>query len=176
MISKLDPIKYIFKKQSLSGKIVRWQVLLSEYDIQHVAQKAIKGSAIVEFLSNRSEHEYEPMKFEFSDKDLLAIFQIEDKSTQENTWKLYFDGASNALGHRIGVVLISLEKEYCPFTARLNFDSINNVAEYEACIMGLQATMAKKIKKIKSIRRFNLSHLPITGRLVNSRFPNDLVP
>ena len=43
------------------------------------------------------------MKFEFSDEDLLAIFQIEDESTQGDTWKLYFDGASNALEHGIGV-------------------------------------------------------------------------
>ena len=89
------------------------------------------------------------MKFEFLDEDLLAIFQIEEESTKEDTWKLYFDGASNALGHGIGVVLISLEGEYYPFTARLSFDSTNNVAEYEACIMGLQAAIAKKVKKLK---------------------------
>ena len=89
------------------------------------------------------------MKFEFLNEDLLAIFPIEDESTQEDTWKLYFDGASNALGHKIGVVLISPEGEYFPFTARLNFDSTNNVAEYEACIMGLQAAMAKKVKNLK---------------------------
>ena len=49
----------------------------------------------------------------------------------------------------IGVILISSEGEYCPFTVRLNFDSTNNMAEYEACIMGLQATIAKKVKKLK---------------------------
>ena len=84
------------------------------------------------------------MKFEFSGEDILAIFQIENESTKEDTWKLYFDKASNALGYGIGVVLISFEWEYCPFTTRLNFDSTNNVAEYETCIMGLQAAMAKK--------------------------------
>ena len=133
----------------LSERIVRWQVLLSEYDIQYVSQKAIKESVIAEFLTNQTEEEYEPMKFEFSDEDLLAIFQIEDESIQEDTWKLYFDGASNALGHGIGAVLISLEGEYCPFTIRLNFDGTNNVAEYEACIMGLQVAMAKKVKNLK---------------------------
>ena len=89
------------------------------------------------------------MKFEFSNKDLLAIFQIEDESTQEDTWRLYFDGASNALGHKIGVVFISLKEKYCSFIARLNFDSTNNVADYEACIMDLQAAMAKKVKNLK---------------------------
>ena len=77
------------------------------------------------------------MKFEFSEEDLLAIFQIEDESTKEDSWKLYFDGVSNALGYDIGAILISPEREYCPFTARLDFGCTNNVAEYKACIMGL---------------------------------------
>ena len=80
LISKLDRIKYIFEKPSLLGRVARWQVLLSEYDIQYVSYKVIKGSAITEFLVDRTEEEYEPMKFEFPDKDLLAIFQIEDES------------------------------------------------------------------------------------------------
>ena len=53
LLSKLDPIKYIFEKPSLSERIARWQVLLSEYDIRYVSQKAIKGSAITEFLVDR---------------------------------------------------------------------------------------------------------------------------
>ena len=85
LISKLDPIKYIFKKSSLSTTIARWQVLLSKYDVQYVSQKIIKGNAIIEFLADRTEEEYEPMKFEFPDEDLLAIFQVEDESTQEGT-------------------------------------------------------------------------------------------
>ena len=86
LISKLDPIKYIFEKPSLLERITRWQVQLSEYNIQYISQKAIKGSAITEFLVDRIEKEYELMKFEFLDKDLLTIFQIEDESTQKDTW------------------------------------------------------------------------------------------
>ena len=89
------------------------------------------------------------MKFEFPNEDLMTIFQVEDESTKQDTWKLYFDEASNVLGYGIGAILISSEREYCPFTARLNFDCTNNVAEYEACIMGLQATINKKVKNLK---------------------------
>ena len=53
------------------------------------------------------------------------------------------------MGHGIGTILISPEGEYCPFTARLNFDCTNNVAEYETCIMGLQAAIDKKVKNLK---------------------------
>ena len=62
---------------------------------------------------------------------------------------MYFDGAFNVLGHGIGAILISPKGKYCPFTARLNSDCTNNVAEYEAYIMGLQAAIAKKVKNLK---------------------------
>ena len=112
----------------------------------------IKESAITEFLADRTEDEYEPMKFEFSGEDLMIIFQIEDESANQDMWKLYFDGASNVLGHGIDAILISPEEEYYPFTTRLNFDCTNNVAEYEACIMGLQVAIDKKVKNLKVYR------------------------
>ena len=73
LITRLDPIKYIFKKPSLSERIARWQVLLSEFDILYVSQKAIKRSAIADFLAKRANEEYEPMSFDFSDEDLMAV-------------------------------------------------------------------------------------------------------
>ena len=89
------------------------------------------------------------MSFDFSDEDLMAVLQIEEEeSPEEDGWKMYFDGASNALGRSVGTVLISPEGNHCPFTAKLSFDCINNVAKYEACVMGLQAAIEKKIKKL----------------------------
>ena len=38
-ISKMDPIKYIFEKPAMSGRIARWQMILTEYDIQYTTQK-----------------------------------------------------------------------------------------------------------------------------------------
>ena len=35
LISKKDPIKYIFEKSALTGRISHWQMLLSEYDIEY---------------------------------------------------------------------------------------------------------------------------------------------
>ena len=122
---------------------------MSKYNIQYVSQKAIKRNVIAEFLADRTVKEYELMKFEFLDKDLMVIFQIEDESTKEDSWKLYFDGAFNALGHGTDAILISLEEKYCLFTIGLDFDCTNNMAEYEACNMGLQATMDKKMKNLK---------------------------
>ena len=138
LIARLDPIKYIFEKPSLFKRIVRWQVLLSEFDIFYVSQKAIKGSAIADFLAKRINEEYEPMSFDFSDKDLTEVLQIDKEETlEEDGWKMYFDGASNALGSGVGAVLISSEGNHCLFTAKLSFECTNNVVEYEACVLSL---------------------------------------
>ena len=62
---------------------------------------------------------------------------------------MYIDGASNALGREVGAVLISPKRNHCPFTVKLSFDCTNNVAEYEACVLGLQVAIEKKIKGLK---------------------------
>ena len=71
----------------------------------------------------------------------MVVSHNEKKSSAKNCWKLYFDRASNALGHGIGVVLINPKGEYCPFTMRLDFNCTNNVEKYEACAMGLQVAI-----------------------------------
>jgi len=47
----MDPVKYIFEKPALTGWIARWKVLLSEFDIVYVTQKAIKGSTLADYLA-----------------------------------------------------------------------------------------------------------------------------
>ena len=148
LIAKLDPIKYLLEKPSLSGRVAKWQVMLSEYDILYVSQKATKGSAIADFLADRALDDYEPMKFEFPDEDLMAVLHVEEESPNETkVWEMYFDGASNSLRHGIGAILISPEKEYCPFTARLDFFCTNNIVEYEACIWA-SVQLLRRISKV----------------------------
>ena len=57
----MDPLKYVFEKQALTKRIARWKMLLSEYDIQYVTQKAIKGSILVDHLAHQPLSEYQPM-------------------------------------------------------------------------------------------------------------------
>ena len=62
---------------------------------------------------------------------------------------MVFDGASDALGTGIGVVIISPQGCHTPFAARLCFDCTNNMAEYEACILGLKAAIDLRIKFLR---------------------------
>jgi len=43
----------------------------------------------------------------FPDEDICAIFATIKEDDVKNTWTLFFDGASNVLGHGIEAILIS---------------------------------------------------------------------
>ena len=73
LISKMDPIKYIFEKPALTGRVARWQMILTEYDIQYTSQKAIKGSVLSDYLAQQPIEDYQPMKFEFPDEDIMFL-------------------------------------------------------------------------------------------------------
>jgi len=47
------------------------------------------------------------------------------------------------------VVFFSPDKQYIPFTARLCFDCTNNIAEYEACALGIRAAIDFRVKLLK---------------------------
>ena len=56
----MDPLKYIFQKAMPTGKLAKWQMLLSEFGIVYVTQKAIKAQALADHLAeNPVDEEYE---------------------------------------------------------------------------------------------------------------------
>ena len=51
LISHLDLLRYLFDKPALTDRLMRWLILLTEFDIQYVSQKSIKGSVVVDHLA-----------------------------------------------------------------------------------------------------------------------------
>ena len=52
LISRADPIKYIMSRLVLSGGLAKWALLLQKFEIIYISQKAVKGQALVDFLTN----------------------------------------------------------------------------------------------------------------------------
>ena len=104
LISHMDPIKYIFEKPALTGKISCWQILLFEFDIVFVTRKAIKGQAIVDYLTDQPLNDPELSESLFP--DVMAL-EPELDSVESWHWKLYFDGAAHSTKKGVGVVLVS---------------------------------------------------------------------
>jgi hypothetical protein len=67
-------------------------------------------------------------------------------------WKMYFDGALYSKGAGTGVLLVALEGKFIvPFSYRLQWDIdyTNNVCEYEALILGLEASKKLNIRNLE---------------------------
>ena len=63
------------------------------------------------------------------------------------TWKMYFDIAINQYGKGIGILLITLEGSHIPLAIKLNFEATNDMAEYKACIAGMEAFQELRVKE-----------------------------
>ncbi|CAL2247455.1 unnamed protein product [Prunus armeniaca] len=76
--------------------------------------------------------------------------------TEEESWTLYFDGSSTSKGGGAGVVLINPNGQATALSFKLEFPSTNNVAKYEAFIMGLSIAKEMGAEKAKIIGDSNL--------------------
>ena len=151
----MDPLKYLFEKPALSGKLSRWLILLEEFDLKYVARKTIKGSIVLDFCV-KNPMEGEDGREDFPNEDILDI--------ELWAWKMYFDGAVNQYGNGIGVLLINPEGSHIPLEVKLNFKVTNNMAKYETCIIGMEALQELGVKEAKvfgypALCNFNASFL-----------------
>ncbi len=62
---------------------------------------------------------------------------------------MYFDGAFNQHGYGVGVLFIAPDGVHISLSVKLDFVATNNVAEYEACIVGLKALLAINVKEVE---------------------------
>lgn len=146
LISPIDPIKYIFEKLATIGRTARWLMMLSEFDITSVSQKAIKEQAIDDFLIDGPIEEPSSLSFDFPDEHILCVEVELNKIVR---WKMCFDGAANQIGCGVGAILISPTGALISIAVRLCFPCTNNIAEYEACIIGLKVAIDLGINELE---------------------------
>ena len=144
LIARMDPLKYLMEKPMQDGKTAKWVLLMLEFDIKYVTQKSVKGRAIADHLAHCSLEEVEEIQGEFLDEDIMRI--------ELESWKMYFDGATNQNESGIVVLLVSPKGTHIPFFGRLNFPTTNNATKYEAYIMGLQVALGLGVKELKVYR------------------------
>jgi hypothetical protein len=77
--------------------------------------------------------------------------KFKDEKESNKAWKINFDGAHSRSGKGAGIVLVSPTGKSHNFAFRLEFDATNDVAEYEALLLGLEIAkdMGLKILNVK---------------------------
>jgi hypothetical protein len=99
-----------------------------------------------DYLANHPVEDYEPLKFDFLDEEIMLVKDCETPSPDEgpepgSCWKIMFDGSFNCMGHGVGAMLMNPNGGYTPFTSRLWFEYTNNIADYETCILSIETTI-----------------------------------
>ncbi|XP_074277842.1 uncharacterized protein LOC141601454 [Silene latifolia] len=111
------PLKTIMRKPELSGRMAKWSVHLSGYDLKFEPRTAIKSQALADFVSD-----FCPALQTQAEQDILNL--EEDKG--EQVWELHVDGASNAKGAGVGLVLKSPQGDLIVQAVRCEFKATNN--------------------------------------------------
>ncbi|XP_074318512.1 uncharacterized protein LOC141655325 [Silene latifolia] len=128
------------RKPELSGRMTKWSVHLSGYDLQFEPRTAIKSQALADFVSD-----FCPATRREAEEGMLAITGNQDGEI----WTLYIDGASNARGAGVGLVLRSPKGDMIVQAIRCEFKATNNEAEYEALILGMQMASGLKVRNLR---------------------------
>ena len=103
----------------------------------YIPQKSVKGQALADFLANHHIPNDWELPDEFPNEDAMLI-------EVQPPLNMYFDGAAHCGGASAGVVFITSQEEILPFSFTLKQCCSNNVAEYEALILGLEMAVDMK--------------------------------
>ena len=128
------------KPSFLNSTLANWTILLSQYDMTFVPQKAIKDQALADFLAAHPILENSKLH-----EDILDEIIESNMTSSDDVWQIFFDGASR-IGSKgkiiagVGVIFDSSENHALPRAFSLTESCSNNVAEYNALIIGLQFT------------------------------------
>ena len=76
LVSRLDPLRYLFDRPVLIGRLTRWLVLLIEFDIQYVTHKSAKRSIVADHLASLLVSDDRPVDDVFPDEQFVSVTSI----------------------------------------------------------------------------------------------------
>ncbi|XP_016164514.1 uncharacterized protein LOC107607039 [Arachis ipaensis] len=123
-----QPLRQVLQKPELAGRLVKWSVELSEFDIKYEGRASIKS----QFLA-----------------DFIAEFSVPNITEDYIEWSLYVDGSSNPHGCGAGIILDDGHGNVIEHSLNFSFKASNNQSEYEELIAGLRLAADLNITELK---------------------------
>jgi len=105
-----------------------------------IPQKAVKGQALADFLAAHPVPESSKLH-----EDILDEIFESNMTSEDEVWQMFFDGVlrtspKGKIIVDVGVVFISPQNHVLPRAFSLTESCSNNVAKYNALLIGLQLT------------------------------------
>ncbi|XP_074291829.1 uncharacterized protein LOC141618635 [Silene latifolia] len=128
------------RKPELLGRMSKWSVHLSGYDIRYDPRTAIKSQTLADFVPD-----FSPAILNLADEEILTL-----KGNKEaEVWKMHIDGASNQRGAGLGLILCLPQGDLIAQAVRCEFKVTNNKTEYEALILGIQLALELGVRNLQ---------------------------
>ena len=132
------PMRDIINKSDATGRVAKWGIELSAFDIEYKPQTIIKSQILADFVADWTET-----------KENMILPESE-------YWTLYFEGSKARGGSGAGVVLKSPQGDKLLYVLQIHFTATNNIAEYEALLHGIRIAKDIGIRRLVCYRDSDL--------------------
>jgi hypothetical protein len=125
-----QPLKDIIRNREATRRVGKWAAKMNEFTIDFVHRSSIQSQALADFIADWTLGAHE-----------------EGSITDTKAWTMFCDGSWGTFGADATAILISPSKIKTCYAARLEFNCINNIAEYEALLLRLRKLKAMGIRR-----------------------------
>jgi ribonuclease HI len=138
-------LRAILHKSNATGNVAKWAAELAEFRLDFRPRHAIKSQVLADFIVEWTPPSVPGGPGPNSDPTPAgprgSVFT-------EPHWMLYFDGSARQQVGGARVILIDPSGDQVKYMVHLEFKATNNMAEYEALIFGLSATLSLGIRQL----------------------------
>nr|ABF93468.1 retrotransposon protein, putative, unclassified [Oryza sativa Japonica Group] len=134
------PLGQILHNREGTGRVVKWAIEFSEFDLHFEPRHAIKSQALADFVA-----EWTPAP------EPISVPEASSGPSQlphTAYWVMQFDGSLSLQGAGAGVMLTSPNGDVLRYLVRLDFRATNNMAEYEGLLAGLRVAAGLGIRRL----------------------------
>jgi ribonuclease HI len=118
------------RNREATGRIGKWAAGLNEFSIDYVHRSSIQSQALADFIA-----------------DWTPGAQEEEANKDAKAWMVLCDGSWGTFGVGATTVLVAPSKVRTCYAVKLDFNYTNNIAEYEALLLGLWKLRAMGIRR-----------------------------
>jgi ribonuclease HI len=130
IVPSSQPLKDIMRNREATRRIEKWATELNEFSIDYVHRSSIQSQALADFIA-----------------DWTPGAQEEEANKDVEAWTVFYDGSWGTFGAGADAVLVAPSKVRTCYAVKLDFSCTNNIAEYEALLLGLRKLKAMGIRR-----------------------------
>jgi hypothetical protein len=146
------PLKDIIRNREAFGQISKWVGEFNKFIIDFVHMPSIQSQALADFIA-----------------DWTPSSQDEATQLDKAVWIFFCNSSWGSFGAKGAAVIMSPSKVKTSYAGRLHFQSTNNIAEYEALLLGLRKQKAIGVRRevLKSDSQFITDQVDKSSKVKN---------